>query len=343
MKRRALISAGGLAVAGALALPIAASGQDTATSASADPAPDTPAQQSQGSEKSQRVGTLGVEVRGLSGGKMNVGDRGQVVGTLRPYVAKEHVKLFLLRNGHVIQKAEKRVRKVPNHDSGRVKMRTKRIVKPAHYRAVAIHQPSQSIPKAKNRTNTFIVRYRGFNGGSSDTIHLFNTLLNKDGYGNAPNGNSYNDASRRAVLAFRKVNGMPRTTSATSNIFKMVAGRKGRFKPKYPGGGRHVEVDISRQVMALIDHGRAQYTYHVSTGAPSTPTIRGHFNFYSKQPGYNSSQMYYSVYFHGGYATHGYHSVPTYNASHGCVRNPIPDSKFIYNWIHLGESIWVYG
>jgi lipoprotein-anchoring transpeptidase ErfK/SrfK len=53
--------------------------------------------------------------------------------------------------------------------------------------------------------------------------------------------------------------------------------------------------------------------------------------------------MYYSVYFHGGYATHGYHSVPTYNASHGCVRNPIPDSKFIYNWIHLGESIWVYG
>ena len=51
--------------------------------------------------------------------------------------------------------------------------------------------------------------------------------------------------------------------------------------------------------------------------------------------------MYYSVYFHGGYATHGYHSVPTYNASHGCVRNPIPDSIFIYNWIHLGESIWV--
>jgi hypothetical protein len=338
VKRRALISAGGLAVAGALALPLAASGQDAATTA--DPAPTTPAQ-SQGSEK--RVNTLGVEVRGLSGGKMDVGHRGYVVGTLRPYVAKERVKLFLMRNGHVIQKAEKRVRKVPGHNSGRVKMRTKRIVKPAHYRGVAIHQPSPALPKDKNSTKTFIVRYRGFNGGSSDSIHLFNTLLNRDGYANAPNGNSYNDTTRRAVLAFRKVNGMPRITSATSKIYKMLADGKGRFKPRYPGRGRHVEVDISRQVMALIDHGKAQYTYHVSTGAPSTPTIRGHYNFYSKQPGYNSSEMYYSVYFHGGYATHGYHSVPTYNASHGCVRNPIPDSKFIYNWIHLGESIWVYG
>ena len=52
--------------------------------------------------------------------------------------------------------------------------------------------------------------------------------------------------------------------------------------------------------------------------------------------------MYYSVYFIRGYATHGYDPVPTYNASHGCLRNPIPDSKFIYNWIDLGDSIYVY-
>jgi len=52
--------------------------------------------------------------------------------------------------------------------------------------------------------------------------------------------------------------------------------------------------------------------------------------------------MYYSVYFIRGYATHGYDPDPPYNASHGCVRNPIPDSIFIYNWISLGDSIWVY-
>ena len=43
--------------------------------------------------------------------------------------------------------------------------------------------------------------------------------------------------------------------------------------------------------------------------------------------------MYYSVYCNRGYAIHGYHSVPPYPASHGCVRNPIPESIFIYNWI----------
>jgi lipoprotein-anchoring transpeptidase ErfK/SrfK len=52
--------------------------------------------------------------------------------------------------------------------------------------------------------------------------------------------------------------------------------------------------------------------------------------------------MYYSVYWHGGYAIHGYASVPTYNASHGCVREPIPNAIFIYNWVRLGMSIYTY-
>ena len=95
--------------------------------------------------------------------------------------------------------------------------------------------------------------------------------------------------------------------------------------------------------MVLAKNRKPQYTIPVSTGAPATPTIRGHFRFYSRQAGYNSSGMYYSVYFQGGYATHGYHSVPTYPASHGCVRNPIPLSTFIYDWVEIGMSIYVYG
>ena len=52
--------------------------------------------------------------------------------------------------------------------------------------------------------------------------------------------------------------------------------------------------------------------------------------------------MYYSVYFIRGYAIHGYQSVPTYPASHGCLRNPIPDSKHIYDWVDIGDPIYVY-
>lgn len=92
----------------------------------------------------------------------------------------------------------------------------------------------------------------------------------------------------------------------------------------------------------LAKHGEVDEIYHISSGAPATPTILGKFRFYRKEPGTNSHGMVHSVYFHRGYATHGYPSVPTYPASHGCLRNPIPDSRHIYNWIDLGDPIYVY-
>ena len=52
--------------------------------------------------------------------------------------------------------------------------------------------------------------------------------------------------------------------------------------------------------------------------------------------------MYYWVDYNRGEAIHGYHSVPPYNASHGCIRNPIPNSRWIYNWVSLGMNIAVY-
>ena len=51
--------------------------------------------------------------------------------------------------------------------------------------------------------------------------------------------------------------------------------------------------------------------------------------------------MVYSNYFIRGYAIHGYVDVPTYNASHGCLRVPIPNAVSIYNWIRLGDRIFV--
>jgi len=125
-------------------------------------------------------------------------------------------------------------------------------------------------------------------------------------------------------------------------MYKAAVGNRGSFGVRHPGAGRHVEVSLRRQVMALIEGGRAKYVFHISSGAPGTPTIRGKFHFFRREPGYNNKHMYYSVYFRGGYATHGYNPVPMYPASHGCLRNPIPNSRFIYNWVRLGMPIFVY-
>lgn len=178
--------------------------------------------------------------------------------------------------------------------------------------------------------------------GKGARTRLFHRLLRREGYHIAGISRRVNWSTRLAILAFRKVNGMARRTGYRASIFRKLLQGRGGFRPRHDDG-RHVEIDISRQVMSLIAGGEPQHTFHVSTGASSTPTVRGKFRFYSRQPGYNSSRMYYSVYFIGGYATHGYNPVPNYPASHGCVRNPIPYSRFIYAWVELGMPVYVYG
>jgi hypothetical protein len=172
---------------------------------------------------------------------------------------------------------------------------------------------------------------------------LYNQSLVDQGYYVGRNVSShYGLGSQLATLAFRKVNNMARNYQYKPVIFRKLLMGRGGFRPRYHSG-HHVEVDISRQVMALVDGDHVVATFHVSTGKPSTPTVRGTFHFYRKDPGYNSEGMYYSVYFIRGYATHGYNPVPMHEAaSHGCVRNPIPFSTYIYNWINLGDAIHVY-
>ncbi len=172
---------------------------------------------------------------------------------------------------------------------------------------------------------------------------LYNDSLVHQGYYIGRNESSrFTLGSRLGTLAFRKVNKMARNYSYKPSIFRKLLMGRGGFRPRYHSG-HHVEVDISRQVMALVNGDDVVATFHVSTGKPSTPTVRGTYHFYRKDPGYNSEGMYYSVYFIRGYATHGYNPVPMHEAaSHGCVRNPIPFSVYIYNWINLGDAIHIY-
>jgi hypothetical protein len=180
--------------------------------------------------------------------------------------------------------------------------------------------------------------------GKGPVTRLYNESLVKQGYYIGRNASSrFMGGTHLGTAAFRKVNGMARNMQYKPVIFRKLLMGRGAFKPRYHSG-RHVEVDISRQVMALINGDHVVATFHVSTGKPSTPTVRGTFHFYRKEPGTNSHGMYMSVYFIRGYATHGYPSVPMHEAaSHGCVRNPIPESIFIYDWVKIGMSIYVYG
>jgi len=82
--------------------------------------------------------------------------------------------------------------------------------------------------------------------------------------------------------------------------------------------------------------------YPISSGKPSTPTILGDFQVYSRVPGYLPDGMYYSDFFIRGYAIHGYDPAPDYPASHGCMRLPIVDAISAFNWLALGDWVDVY-
>ena len=289
-----------------------------------------------------RSAHIQLHVAGLRDGKLSAGKKARAVGFLHPFVSGQHVHVKLVRNGHVVKKMNPYVKRIKGRNVGRFKFRSATLLKPAHYRVTALHFGNGEQDRASARSHKFKLHYPDLDPGDrNSTVKTFNHLLLDQGY-YTTHGKHYGQKTRFAVMAFRKVNGLKRTFNASPGIFKKLADGRGAFHLKHPNAGKHVEVDISKQVMVLANHGRPQYTFHVSTGAPATPTIRGHYHFYSRQPGFNSEGMYYSVYWHGGYAIHGYASVPPYPASHGCIRNPIPDSIFIYNWIDLGDTMYVY-
>jgi lipoprotein-anchoring transpeptidase ErfK/SrfK len=285
--------------------------------------------------------SMQLKLKGEKGGKVRVGKRVRVLGTLRPWQPGQQVTVTLERGERTVKK---RIVEPTSAGGGvgEFKFRSPTLVEPGRYEATAVHAVDPAKPTTASSPK-FKVRYPSLNRGDrGKDVKLLNRLLDKQGYVPS-NGRRFTTRTARAVLAYRKVHGMARTTRATSGIFKTLADGRGAYKLKHPGAGKHVEVSVGRQVMVLADDGKAQRTYAVSTGKASTPTVQGHFRFYRRQPGFNAVGMYYSVYFHRGYAIHGYRDVPArYPASHGCVRSPIPDAVSIYNWVQIGMSIYVY-
>jgi lipoprotein-anchoring transpeptidase ErfK/SrfK len=178
-------------------------------------------------------------------------------------------------------------------------------------------------------------------GARGPAVRLLQQQLSSLGYVVGQRG-LFDERTGRAVLAFRKVTGMARTTNASADVFAALAKGKGAFTVRHPNHGKHVEADLSRQVIALINGSKVERIYPVSSGKPSTPTVQGTFRVYSKLPGYNAEGMYFSSFFIRGFAVHGYASVPVFAASHGCLRVPIPDAVSIYRWLRIGDIVDVY-
>jgi PKD repeat protein len=148
---------------------------------------------------------------------------------------------------------------------------------------------------------------------------------------------AYGQDTFEAVLAFQKVNGLPRTGRVEDWLWRRLA-RAGVPRARFAGD--YIEVDKTRQVLFVVNDGMVTQVVHVSTGATGNTPL-GSWQVYRKVPGWDWV-LWYPMYFKGGFAIHGYPSVPAYPASHGCVRIPMWIAPTLYGMYGQGTTVVVH-
>ena len=177
--------------------------------------------------------------------------------------------------------------------------------------------------------------------------------LSELGYWTGPIDGVLDPGTRSALIAFQKWEGREITGKLT--IEELDAIRKTEAPKARDVGYAHVEVDVDRQVLMLVDDNDRVRVLPVSTGnnkpfhdlgqTSVAYTPRGRFVVYDKTFGWENGQLgsvYYANYISGGVAIHGYLTVPAYPASHGCVRIPMFAAKEVSKLLPLGTIVLVY-
>ena len=146
----------------------------------------------------------------------------------------------------------------------------------------------------------------------------------------------YGHDTFEAVLAFQKVHGLPRTGRVEPWLWRRLSLAGSRA----PSGGDYIEVDKTRQVLFVVRDGKVARVVHVSTGATGNTPL-GSWSVYRKVGGWDWV-LWYPMYFKGGFAIHGYPSVPAYPASHGCVRIPMWIAPSLFGTHGYGTTVVVH-
>jgi peptidoglycan hydrolase-like protein with peptidoglycan-binding domain len=177
--------------------------------------------------------------------------------------------------------------------------------------------------------------------------------LNDMGYWTGTVDGVIDPATRSALIAFQKWEGRPVTGKLT--LDELEALRTGPAPQAREPGYAHVEIDVDRQVLLIVNDEGDVRVLPVSTGSGEpfidegqtsvAYTPRGRFVVYDKVAGWEKGtlgSMYYSNYTSGGVAIHGSRNVPTRTASHGCIRIPVFAAREVSRLLKLGTIVLVY-
>ena len=179
-----------------------------------------------------------------------------------------------------------------------------------------------------------------------------------------PVDGSYDLRTLYAVEGLQKLTGLD--PNGRIGVAEEAALEQFRYpEPLHPDAeANRTEIDVTKQVLTLYEGGEVRLVSPTSTGSGEaycydTPlldptehvcelatTPSGRFTYYSFHKGWHEGvlgALYNPFYFNGGIAVHGYSSVPTHPASHGCARIPMDIAEYFYTLVHQGDPVYVDG
>jgi len=177
--------------------------------------------------------------------------------------------------------------------------------------------------------------------------------LSELGYWTGPIDGRFDVATRSALIAFQKWENRPQTGELT--LEELEAIRKSTSPKARETGYEHVEVDVDRQLLIIVNEQHVVKVLPVSTGSGKqfvdegqtsvAYTPRGRFIVYEKSRGWEYGPLgalYFANYISGGVAIHGSRNVPTQPETHGCIRVPVFAARELSKLMPLGTIVLVY-
>jgi len=181
-------------------------------------------------------------------------------------------------------------------------------------------------------------------GTKSETVLSIKERLDQLHFDVGTVNSSYDTNLYHAVMAFQKVNDLPRNGKLTAETITLMQTVQDPLPITPEVGATRVEVYVPSQTLRYWKDGKLERILSISTGNNAryceegvcgvAVTPRGIHMTYRRIKGVRVAQLgtlYDPVYFKGGFAIHGSPSVPAGPASHGCVRVPMVSSRWVYD------------
>ncbi len=182
-------------------------------------------------------------------------------------------------------------------------------------------------------------------GSSGDAVLVLEQRLSELGYWLSGVDRTFSSTTYHAVVALQKAAGLSRDGIVGPNTWAVLD--EGVRPVARSSSGHLIEVDKTRQLLLVVDNGRVTEIHSTSTGRSAGATPEGRFTVYRQIDGFRYAPLgtlYRPKYVYHGVAIHGYTSVPTYPASHGCLRLTYPamDRIWASGVAPVGTPVWIY-